>query len=331
MKQDISGTPEVTAENSNNDSAMKEAAVQIKNIEKRRKRIQRMKRMLTFCLVVLLVFPNVSCILLLVHNYYLNTRIDAIYSMLSSESVVVSEHEETYLATGDEITGEELVIEDVTYPLPDSEHYPDKRRVYLTFDDGPSKYTDDILDILAEYDVKATFFVVAKEGYEEQYKRIVEEGHTLAIHSYSHKYSTIYETPAAFKEDVNQISDFLYEITGVRCEFYRFPGGSSNTLVKFDKQELFTILQQESLSYYDWNVTSNDAGSVTLSAETIKKNVLNGLEGKNDGIVLMHDAADKYTTVEALPLILNELTTDEDCVVLPITQGTKRVCHVVSE
>ncbi|MDE6608589.1 MAG: polysaccharide deacetylase family protein [Lachnospiraceae bacterium] len=70
------------------------------------------------------------------------------------------------------------------------------RKVYLTFDDGPSVYTGEILDILKEYDVKATFFVVGKEGekYEELYKRIVEEGHTLGMHSYSHKYSEIYET-----------------------------------------------------------------------------------------------------------------------------------------
>ena len=214
--------------------------------------------------------------------------------------------------------------------ISDNELYPDKKKVYLTFDDGPSKYTNEILNVLAEYDVKATFFVLAKDGFDEEYQRIVEEGHTLALHSYSHKYSKIYSTPTLFREDVRLVQDFVRDRTGQKSVFYRFPGGSSNSLVDFDKEELFTILREEELSYFDWNVTSQDAGSVKLSPQKIYQNVMDGVKEKDCAIVLMHDAADKHTTVEALPLILEELTKDETCVVLPITQGTKPVRHVVS-
>ena len=104
------------------------------------------------------------------------------------------------------------------------------RRVYLTFDDGPSANTDRILDILAQYGVKATFFVVGKEGYADQYRRIVEDGHTLAMHSYSHRYNEVYASLDAYKADLTKLHDYLYELTGEDCRFVRFPGGSSNTV-----------------------------------------------------------------------------------------------------
>ena len=97
------------------------------------------------------------------------------------------------------------------------------RKVYLTFDDGPSGNTSRILDILAEYDVKATFFVVGKEEeqYQELYKRIVDEGHTLGMHSYSHKYDEIYQSVDSFAQDMSKLQEFLYETTGVWCQIGR--------------------------------------------------------------------------------------------------------------
>lgn len=96
------------------------------------------------------------------------------------------------------------------------------KRVYLTFDDGPSSNTDRILDILDEYGVKATFFVVGKNNYSEQYRRIVADGHTLAMHSYSHVYQDIYSSLDAYKQDLNKLQTFLYEVTGsnaILCVF----------------------------------------------------------------------------------------------------------------
>lgn len=296
-------------------------------LEFRKKRVKRIKRFLITALVVLLLIPNVLSIYLLIRVNSMNRILEETQQSLWELSV---QFEDANAAVAEqEIQTIEVSAENLKEVIPDAQMYPDKKLVYLTFDDGPSEYTDEILDILAEYNVKATFFVLAKEGYDEQYKRIVEEGHTLALHSYTHQYSSIYASPEAFHKDVADLSDYLFEITGYRCEFYRFPGGSSNTIIQFDKNLLFQILEEEELVYFDWNVTSKDASSQRLSAATITNNVLSGVEQTNTSVVLMHDASDKYTTVQALPQILDGLLADETIQVLPITQGTSPVCHVV--
>ncbi|MGN0311390.1 MAG: polysaccharide deacetylase family protein, partial [Lachnospiraceae bacterium] len=100
---------------------------------------------------------------------------------------------------------------------------------YLTFDDGPSNHSEQLLDLLEEEGVKATFFVVAKEDVESEriYQRIVRDGHGLGLHSYSHVYEKIYSSPELFQEDLWKLKTFLYHKTGVSCNIYRFPGGSS--------------------------------------------------------------------------------------------------------
>lgn len=102
----------------------------------------------------------------------------------------------------------------------------EKLKVYLTFEDGPSTNTQQILDILKQYNVKATFFVIGKTDdlSKEMYKKIVEEGHTLGMHSYSHKYSVIYDSMSAFEQDFNQIHDYLKEVTGVELQILSFSG-----------------------------------------------------------------------------------------------------------
>ena len=125
----------------------------------------------------------------------------------------------------------------------------DIHNVYLTFDDGPSDRTAEILDILAEYDVKATFFVTGREDEQSQalYRRIVDEGHTLGMHSYSNKYSEIYQSEDAFAEDYRKLRDYLKEVTGVDCRYYRFPGGSSNQISNVSMGCLIQYLQEEEL------------------------------------------------------------------------------------
>jgi peptidoglycan/xylan/chitin deacetylase (PgdA/CDA1 family) len=202
------------------------------------------------------------------------------------------------------------------------------KRIYLTFDDGPSSNTDKILDILDSYGIKATFFVLGKSGYDEQYKRIVSEGHTLAMHSYSHKYSEIYQSLDTYKADLLKLHDFLYELTGVDSKIVRFPGGSSNTISKVDMGELISYLDEQNMIYFDWNVSSQDASSVTKSAQEIVDNVINGLGKFNNSVVLFHDASNKDTTVEALPIIIDKVLESEDSVFLPISDDTVLVQHV---
>ncbi|MDE7266925.1 MAG: polysaccharide deacetylase [Lachnospiraceae bacterium] len=202
------------------------------------------------------------------------------------------------------------------------------KRVYLTFDDGPSPNTDRILDILKEYDVKATFFVVGKENYTDQYKRIVDEGHTLAMHSYSHVYKDIYSSLDAYKQDLGELRTFLYELTGVECNIVRFPGGSSNTISKVDMHTLIDYLDSENMVYFDWNVSSGDASGTYRSANQIASNVLGNIDKYNNAVVLMHDAAEKNSTVDALPTIIETILQSEDTVLLPISEDTVKVQHI---
>ena len=158
-------------------------------------------------------------------------------------------------------TQEEVTSGEVSEHTPESD--PGQEMIhkgYLTFDDGPSIYTDEILDILYRYHVKATFFVVGKDGSEAEaaLQRIVEDGHTLGMHSYSHKYKELYESLDSFTEDFARIRDDIYQATGVESVYYRFPGGSSNTVSNIDMHEFIDYLDSQGVEYFDWNVSSGD-------------------------------------------------------------------------
>jgi len=204
----------------------------------------------------------------------------------------------------------------------------DIRRVYLTFDDGPSANTDRILDILNQYGVKATFFVVGKQGYADQYRRIVKDGHTLAMHSYSHRYSEIYASLDAYKEDLKKLHDFLYELTGEDCNIVRFPGGSSNTVSDVDMWDLIHYLDEENMVYFDWNVSSGDSAKGGKSTGQIVSNVLDNINRYNNAVVLFHDAAGKDSTVDALPEIIEKILEADNTVMLPISDDTVKVQHL---
>ena len=202
------------------------------------------------------------------------------------------------------------------------------RRVYLTFDDGPSTNTDRILDILAQYGVKATFFVVGKEGYTDQYRRIVEDGHTLAMHSYSHRYNEVYASLDSYKADLTKLHDYLYELTGEDCRFVRFPGGSSNTVSKVSMWDLIDYLESEDMVYFDWNVSSGDSTGGKKSVNQLTNNVLENIGKYNNAVVLFHDAAGKTTTVDALAGIIEKILESDNTVLLPISEDTVKVQHL---
>lgn len=312
----------------NQNETVEEQLNKIKNLEYRRKRVKRIKRFFVTCIVILVLIPSILCGLLMVQMYRMNEALGETQEKLW-ELTVQMEDANAAAVVEQVLSPVQVLDDDIKAVIPDAQMYEGKKRIYLTFDDGPSTYTNEILDILDRYDVKATFFVVAKEGYEDEYNRIVEDGHTLALHSYTHQYSQIYESPQAFRQDIVQLSDFLFDITGYRCQVYRFPGGSSNSIIQFDKDQCFDVLEEEGLVYFDWNVTSKDASSYRLSSQAILNNVLSGTAQTDSSVVLMHDASDKYTTVQALPKIIEQLQTDENTVFLPITDGTTPVCHVI--
>ncbi|MEG2093815.1 MAG: polysaccharide deacetylase family protein [Lachnospiraceae bacterium] len=182
--------------------------------------------------------------------------------------------------------------------------------VYLTFDDGPSDLTPKVLDLLDEYHVKATFFVVHTDNptYTAYLKEIVNRGHTLALHSYSHDYGKIYKSVDAFLADFEQVYNWVYETTGQRATLFRFPGGSTNGS-RDTVNSIITEMQRRGFIYYDWNVSSGDGSNLTTS-QNIIDNICSNVAAFHEPVVLMHDAAGKNATLNALPSVLKKLSND---------------------
>lgn len=305
------------------------------------KRIRYLRRLIITTVVAACLIPTCICLIMAVRYDRLNTRYEQSQADLAwyrdrygSEMEILRDEEPSEVeSTNNALTNSEEM--DVDYATVDvsgalnPEDIEGTRYVYLTFDDGPSTYTDEILDILAQYDVKATFFVCGKENarYTDIYKRIVNEGHTLGMHSYSHKYSELYSSLDTFKDDTDKLRIFLYENTGVWSKYYRFPGGSSNTVSKVDMHELIQYLEGAEVTFFDWNVSAGDdrAGA---NKDTIYSNIVNNVPRFKHCIVLMHDAADKKSTVDALPEIIEAIKAMDDTVIVPITDDTLPVQHI---
>ena len=176
--------------------------------------------------------------------------------------------------------------------------------IYLTFDDGPGPYTPELLDILKRYNVQVTFFVV-NTSYISTIQRAAEEGHTIAIHTASHKFDDIYASEEAYFEDLNKMQSIIKTHTGQEAKLLRFPGGSSNTISSFNKgimTRLAEAVEQEGFTYFDWSVDSKDAGGAKTSEEVFN-NVVKGVEKREYPVVLMHDIKD-YTVESVEALIL---------------------------
>ncbi len=184
-----------------------------------------------------------------------------------------------------------------------------KGEVYLTFDDGPSDVTNEVLNVLKENNVKATFFI---NDYSEEDKltiqRIVDEGHTLGIHGMSHDYAEIYSSIDALMENFNSLHSKLLNDFGYDAKFIRFPGGASNTVSREYCDGIMTEaveeVVQEGLVYYDWNVDVDDAGSARTS-EKIYENFVDGIVPNRENVVLAHDGYGHNETVAALQKIID--------------------------
>ncbi len=202
------------------------------------------------------------------------------------------------------------------------------KRVYLTFDDGPSIYTGQILDILSANDVKATFFVIGRDKqYYDYYKRIVDEGHTIGMHSYSHVYQDFYASANSFAEEITKLNDLIYDVTGTKSSIFRFPGGSSNNVAPLPIQDYIAYLNENNINYYDWNALNGDAVTSGLSPDQLVKNIMNDVSNNQDSIVLMHDLQTTHTTVESLQLLIDTLKS-EGYEILPIDADTPLIQHV---
>lgn len=327
----------------------------------RQRRVQRLKRYIIILRATFMLMPVILCVALLIQVNRMGRTMMELSRRMENLTAVISEQQREQNVTGQgsvqqsegerELIGQELVGQKTdrgpagqksdaqqegngpagegTDAASEAEK-PAGRKVYLTFDDGPSRYTEEILDILDQYDVKATFFVVGKESdwAREALQEIVDRGHTLGMHSYSHKYAEIYESVESFSEDLDKIQNYVYDATGVTSTIYRFPGGSSNTISKVDMNDFADYLDTREIRFFDWNVSSGDAVKGGVTAEQLTKNVMGDVVRHKNVIVLMHDAANKRTTVEALPIIIENILALEDTEILPITDETEPIQHI---
>ena len=252
----------------------------INNQRKRRKRIGRIRNGIIMTIAGWIILSMILIIVLFVQVIKIQHKLDNIVTVSSKEQVQQENAQkpesagESVYTDVTEATETPKTYESVTPPatgISEEENLAgdgDIHKVYLTFEDGPSDHTGEILDILAQYDVKATFFVVGKEDEESQalYQRIADEGHTLGMHSYSNKYSQIYQSDEAFEEDFERLRDELYQVTGVNSIYYRFPGGSSNQISNVPMSDFIHYLNEQGVIYYDWNVSAGDAASNAYSS-----------------------------------------------------------------
>lgn len=210
-------------------------------------------------------------------------------------------------------------IEDILQGESDlkKEYAKNQKVAFLTFDDGPSKNTEKILNILKREKVKATFFVNGYEGdfAKDMYKRIVEEGHAIGNHTYSHSYKGVYKSQDSFINDMEKLERYIISITGVKPNIVRFPGGSNNTINRKYSGSInneFMVglanrIENDGYTYFDWTVDSTDASKMRQSVEKITSSTLSESLKQKYPVILFHDAPAKTTTVEALPTIIKGL------------------------
>lgn len=202
--------------------------------------------------------------------------------------------------------GYQALYPDFYAPQTYSANSAPNKTAYLTFDDGPSGNTDIILQTLQEENVKATFFVVGTDNADNlaRMRRIVQEGHTIGMHSYSHSYKKIYASVEAFLKDMYQVFNLIKDTTGVTPTCFRFPGGSINSYNKAVYKDIKAEMIRRGFVPYDWNVSSGDASTTKYTPEQLTGHVLNGIGSKSRIIVLMHDSSSKENTAQAVRQII---------------------------
>lgn len=191
--------------------------------------------------------------------------------------------------------------------------YATEQIIYLTFDDGPSaQVTDEILDILDYYEIKATFFVIGTKclTHPEVVKRIHVAGHAIGNHTYNHDYKNIYRNLETFTADFHAAQEAIYSIIGEYPQLYRYAGGSitaRNYAGRSSQAQFDEYLWQQGVQYFDWNIDSGDARNGTVTMDSIIGQTIFQLRNRQKAIILMHDYRYRQTTAQALPTIIETL------------------------
>lgn len=181
--------------------------------------------------------------------------------------------------------------------------------VYLTFDDGPSVLTEDLLDALDKQKVKATFFVSCNGSLTSETTRLLKEisdrGHAIGIHTFSHDYTEIYTSVEAFLTDFSKMNDVIYEATGEKPTMFRFAGGSYNSYNKKTYKAIIAEMERRGYTYFDWNVDCGDSLS-DATENSIYQDTITGITSNNKSIVLMHNSGAKQATVNQVTNIIKK-------------------------
>ena len=268
----------------------------------RTKRLNKIKVALTILvlvLIVLIVFTSIR----LVQMYKVSKNVHAYDLWINEVNAEISAREEAEKERYLPLNEQELENFSNIYK------HQDNKRVFLTFDDGPStSVTPYILDLLAQQNIKATFFVLGSkvEANPDLVKREYDEGHYIANHGYSHKYSQIYESAQNVLDEYNKTNELIkiaIENQNYNSLVFRFPGGSSGGPYNDLKQEAKELLKQNGIASVDWNALTNDAAGANTK-EKIMENFYNTVQNKTSIVILMHDAPDKILTYECLPEII---------------------------
>ena len=282
--------------------------------------------------IMLIVAIIIACILVIyasfsISYHFINKKVDLSQNNMSNvnnnksdekKSTLTKKHAKVYNGEHTQIAIHDMEkIKTKFIPQPNENaqnlikeiYKSDEKQVYLTFDDGPSKkITPQILDILKQYDVKATFFLLGSrvELYPDLVKREFEEGHYIANHGYSHKYSQIYQSKDTTFAEYVQCENAIKNVLGnpdYNSYLFRFPGGSSGGKYEEVKSQARELFNTYGVAYTNWNCLTGDAENKKTKEECIQE-MLNTKADQNSIILLMHDANDKQQTVDALPEII---------------------------
>lgn len=181
---------------------------------------------------------------------------------------------------------------------------PTEKVVYLTFDDGPSEHTQQILDTLDEYGIKATWFILGNTGRLDEVSDIWDRGHQVGLHSNEHDYEYVYANTDNFVADINAIGQAVKARLGFMPTLIRYPGGSANGYNAGRSSEFTQAAANNGWHYFDWNVSIGDSTQPPAPVDALLANIQREAEGCNSCCVLMHDSDFKPTTPDALPQVI---------------------------
>lgn len=289
--------------------------------ERRRARIMRERRRkrrirITLTLIILIAFIILICLVLsIIHK-----------NRTESENTLQGGDAANTEQQIDQQQPAQPAAQQVDFGIPDAEEENNLMQVltdsgqrkvaYLTFDDGPTtNITPQVLDILRRYNVNATFFMVGSlvEANHDMARRVYEDGNLIANHSNGHEYASLYASSESFMNEINKCYDKLVSVIDsddTLFKLIRFPGGSYNSSADSYapvKQECKPALAAEGFYYCDWNSLNGDAEGKTKNAQELFQYFKDSAQGYNNLVILMHDAATKQATVDALPSIIEYL------------------------